>query len=220
MRDAVRAGDVCVRLGGDEFVVLCTEDAGRTARPTMVAERLFRRMNTPYDVHGHEVIAGGSIGVATAPGEDPVSIDQLLSNADVATTAPSAWVGGASRCSTTTCGEAHAGAQHAARVGGCSTSRACRCSCSPIARLGAGGVVGFDCSLDWESAGLHDAAAIAEVVEEAGMHARPTSRSCAPCSYASRTGRAAARRDRPRPERDSRELRAVSPVLPDSSATS
>src|SRR4029077_16515948 len=83
LRDALRDGDLCVRLGGDEFVVCCPEMDGQ-APALQLAERLLDALNQPYDVHGHEMLVGASIGIAGASGEDPVSIDQLLSNADIA----------------------------------------------------------------------------------------------------------------------------------------
>jgi EAL domain-containing protein (putative c-di-GMP-specific phosphodiesterase class I) len=42
--------------------------------------------------------------------------------------------------------------------------------CRPIVHLGNGGVVGFDCDVDWETADIHESPqAIAHVIEEAGM---------------------------------------------------
>ena len=74
LRDAVRGGDLCVRLGGDEFVVCCPRDrAGRasTRTPLQLAERLLDALNEPYDVHGHEMLVGASIGIAGASRRRP-----------------------------------------------------------------------------------------------------------------------------------------------------
>ena len=183
LRDAVRVGDVCVRLGGDEFVV-CTEELDGQAHLQALhfAERLLDVLNAPYDVHGHELMVGASIGIATARGEDPVSIDQMLSNADVA--AYRAKRMGRGRVEMFDDGLRHelAQARRIARaVGRLLDQPRLPLLCSPIVHLDpcvgehAGGrrrrgVVGFDCAVDWEKGGLAAAPeAIAQVVEEAGM---------------------------------------------------
>jgi diguanylate cyclase (GGDEF)-like protein len=79
---AVRQTDTVARLGGDEFAVVQTsinhpEDA------TMLAERLLHDLGMPYEIAGHQVVVGVSIGIAIAPddGSDP---DLLLKSADIA----------------------------------------------------------------------------------------------------------------------------------------
>jgi len=79
---SVRDEDVAARLGGDEFAVLLTsygtEDAGRA-----VAERLVRRLSQPYEVDGHQIIIGVSIGLAIGP-RDGRNADDLLKASDMA----------------------------------------------------------------------------------------------------------------------------------------
>jgi diguanylate cyclase (GGDEF)-like protein/PAS domain S-box-containing protein len=70
------------RLGGDEFTVLLSEirDAGDVS---LVAQRLLDVLREPFDLEGHEVVVGASIGIALWPidGADP---DTLLRSADSA----------------------------------------------------------------------------------------------------------------------------------------
>ncbi len=70
------------RLGGDEFTILVDhiEDPQGLA---LVAERILEALGQPFDLGGHQVVVGASIGIAAWPldGEDG---DALLRNADSA----------------------------------------------------------------------------------------------------------------------------------------
>ena len=70
------------RFGGDEFVVL---QAGteRYQDAKWLAERLARTLKDPFDIDGHRIDIGASIGIAMAP-MDGVDADQLLKKADMA----------------------------------------------------------------------------------------------------------------------------------------
>jgi diguanylate cyclase (GGDEF)-like protein len=77
----VRGVDTVARLGGDEFAIVQI-----SARPTDASElaaEVIETFQEPFEVHGHQVIIGTSIGIAMAPadGNEP---DQLLRNADMA----------------------------------------------------------------------------------------------------------------------------------------
>ena len=76
LRGCLREGDLCARLGGDEFAVLL----GGRSDPEAVAERMVRAMEGRFDVDGHEVFVGVSVGIAA--GCQPA--ETLLRNADVA----------------------------------------------------------------------------------------------------------------------------------------
>ena len=82
LRGCVRETDTIARLGGDEFaIVLRTSDP--VADGAALAKRIQDAIDAPFDIDGHHVLIGTSIGIAIAPGdgEDP---DQLLKNADLA----------------------------------------------------------------------------------------------------------------------------------------
>src|SRR3954454_1480566 len=77
----VREGDTAARLGGDEFAVL-QAGAGQPEAAEALARRLVEALSAPYEVLGHQVVVGASVGVALAPGDgrDP---DELLTRADM-----------------------------------------------------------------------------------------------------------------------------------------
>jgi diguanylate cyclase (GGDEF)-like protein len=82
LRSCVRETDTIARLGGDEFVIVkhVTEPAVEAAA---LARKIQEAIAAPYDLDGHHVVIGISIGIAIAPvdGADP---DQLLKKADLA----------------------------------------------------------------------------------------------------------------------------------------
>ena len=53
------------------------------AGATALAERLIASLAAPFDVEGHHVMIGTSIGIALAP-DDGLDADLLLRNADMA----------------------------------------------------------------------------------------------------------------------------------------
>jgi diguanylate cyclase (GGDEF)-like protein len=172
LRDALRGSDMCVRLGGDEFVVCCVEpDGPGSTHPLRLAERLLEELSEPYDVHGHEMLVGASIGIAGATGEDPVSIDQLLSNADIAAYRAKRMGRGRVEMFDDDLRRQLAKARRIARsVGRLLDQPRLPILCSPLVHLGGAGVVGFDCTVDWEGAGIREEGdAIARVVDDAGM---------------------------------------------------
>ncbi|WP_246765474.1 bifunctional diguanylate cyclase/phosphodiesterase [Aminobacter sp. SR38] len=77
----VRDYDVVARLGGDEFLVVQpaveSDEAGR------VAQRLVAALEEPYQLDGHLVVIGASIGIALAS-ETNCDPDDLVKNADLA----------------------------------------------------------------------------------------------------------------------------------------
>jgi diguanylate cyclase (GGDEF)-like protein/PAS domain S-box-containing protein len=169
LRSSVRDGDVCVRLGGDEFVVCCP-DMEAVTQASMLADRLLATVSDPYDIHGHEVMIGASIGIATARGEDPISADQLLSNADLATyRAKRLGRGRVELFGEDLRRQLAQGRRIARTVSRLLEEPALPIACTPIAQLETGQIVGFDCAVDWERAGLRDGEVIARVVEEAGL---------------------------------------------------
>ncbi|MEP7075469.1 MAG: EAL domain-containing protein, partial [Acidobacteriota bacterium] len=59
----VRPNDIVSRFGGDEFAVLLQGLKSENAAVS-VAERIRRELALPFDLAGHEVFSGGSIGMA------------------------------------------------------------------------------------------------------------------------------------------------------------
>jgi diguanylate cyclase (GGDEF)-like protein len=82
LRDAARDTDTVARLGGDEFAIAQTSVA-QPLHATALAVRLVEAMGVPFDIDGHQVVVGTSIGIALAPG-DGTDPRQLLKSADMA----------------------------------------------------------------------------------------------------------------------------------------
>jgi diguanylate cyclase (GGDEF)-like protein len=78
----VRETDTVARLGGDEFAIVQTGVIQPMAA-TALAIRLIEVLSAPYELNGHQVIIGASIGIALVPG-DGTDRDQILKNADLA----------------------------------------------------------------------------------------------------------------------------------------
>jgi diguanylate cyclase (GGDEF)-like protein len=82
LTDCVREEDTVCRLGGDEFAIVQVSSDPQSS-PTNLASRLIEVVGAPYEIQGHQIAIGVSIGIAVTPddGGDP---DQLLKNADLA----------------------------------------------------------------------------------------------------------------------------------------
>jgi diguanylate cyclase (GGDEF)-like protein/PAS domain S-box-containing protein len=82
LRSALRPQDSAARLGGDEFGVL-VENIVTAADLDIVAGRVSMEMERPFEVLGHTIQAGASIGVAMA-GPDHLTPEMLIRDADYA----------------------------------------------------------------------------------------------------------------------------------------
>jgi len=82
LRGCVRDGDTVARLGGDEFAVVQTGLTDLTGA-TRLAQRVVEAMAAPFDLQGHQVMIGASVGVSVAP-SDGEDADELLKKADMA----------------------------------------------------------------------------------------------------------------------------------------
>jgi diguanylate cyclase (GGDEF)-like protein/PAS domain S-box-containing protein len=82
LQGELRADDTVARLGGDEFAVLQASADSPGAASTL-AERLLAVIAEPYELEGHMVAVGGSIGIVLAP-SDGEDADRLLKQADMA----------------------------------------------------------------------------------------------------------------------------------------
>jgi diguanylate cyclase (GGDEF)-like protein len=80
--ETLRAGDTVARPGGDEFTVLLgglgsARDAGTVARG------LIKALSRPFEIDGHTIYVGASVGIAIYP-QDGTSGADLLKKADSA----------------------------------------------------------------------------------------------------------------------------------------
>ena len=86
MRACLRDGDTLARFGGDEFAILQT-NVKEPTETNALAARLNQVISAPFDLDGHQVVIGVSIGIAVAPA-DATNPEQLLQNADWRFTGP------------------------------------------------------------------------------------------------------------------------------------
>ena len=82
LKRCLRERDTVARLGGDEFALVRTDCASETAAAEL-AKRLIEVLAVPFDVEGHHVVIGVSIGIVFAP-HDGRGVDDLLKKADIA----------------------------------------------------------------------------------------------------------------------------------------
>jgi diguanylate cyclase (GGDEF)-like protein len=82
LKASVRATDSLARLGGDEFAIV-QMSKNQPDDCIALATRLIATIAEPFDLDGHQVVIGVSIGIAIAPA-DGNDFDRLLKNADMA----------------------------------------------------------------------------------------------------------------------------------------
>jgi diguanylate cyclase (GGDEF)-like protein len=82
IKSCARPTDSVARLGGDEFAIVQVP-ANQPVDCISLASRLIARIAEPYDLNGHQVVIGASVGIALAPG-DGRDFDRLLKSADMA----------------------------------------------------------------------------------------------------------------------------------------
>ena len=82
LKHAARDIDTVSRTGGDEFVIIQTAltDCSDAA---LLAERVISAISAPYEIAGHQIIIGTSVGIAVAPADGETG-DELIQNADLA----------------------------------------------------------------------------------------------------------------------------------------
>ena len=77
----LRPGDTVARLGGDEFAILV--DIPRPENAELLAQRIHKELEVPFDLDGHEGLVTVSIGISTVPGNYRRPED-ILREADIA----------------------------------------------------------------------------------------------------------------------------------------
>ncbi|MFC7738860.1 putative bifunctional diguanylate cyclase/phosphodiesterase [Roseomonas sp. GCM10028921] len=82
IRECTREVDTPARLGGDEFAMVQV-GAGQPEQAIALAQRLIASLSAPYEIQGHHVIIGTSIGITIAP-QDGRDASELLKCADLA----------------------------------------------------------------------------------------------------------------------------------------
>jgi diguanylate cyclase (GGDEF)-like protein len=82
LQACVREGDTVARLGGDEFGIIQLA-IGQPYHAELLTSRVIETFLDPFNVQGHQIAVGISIGVALAPG-DGAAAETLLRNADIA----------------------------------------------------------------------------------------------------------------------------------------
>ncbi len=79
---AANPADLIVRMGGDEFI-LVQRQVGSRGDAELTAQRTLEKISAPYQVDGHEIVIGASIGIALAP-EHGKTVEALLCRSDAA----------------------------------------------------------------------------------------------------------------------------------------
>ncbi|MCR4302726.1 MAG: diguanylate cyclase [Gallionella sp.] len=82
LRQCVRESDTLARLGGDEFMLILN-DINERGDMSMVAGKIVDSIAVPFDLEGHAVHIGVSVGIACYP-EDSAVESELLVTADKA----------------------------------------------------------------------------------------------------------------------------------------
>lgn len=83
LASSLRDTDVLARLGGDEFAIIQENEKVQSAGAIALALRIIRLIEQPFDLSGHRVNVGTSIGIAFAP-EHGADAETLLQKADLA----------------------------------------------------------------------------------------------------------------------------------------
>jgi diguanylate cyclase (GGDEF)-like protein/PAS domain S-box-containing protein len=80
---ALRETDILARLGGDEFAIIQSGETNQREAAIGLAVKVLEIVAQPFDLDGHNVTVGTSIGIALAP-EDGTAAGELLQKADLA----------------------------------------------------------------------------------------------------------------------------------------
>ena len=79
----ITENDTVARLGGDEFAIVQFCNDCDPSAVALLASHVVEQVSAPYEVAGHQLVIGVSIGISLAP-EDGKNPDELLKKADLA----------------------------------------------------------------------------------------------------------------------------------------
>jgi diguanylate cyclase (GGDEF)-like protein len=82
LRALVRGTDTVARMGGDEFAIVQVA-LSQVVDATSLAQRVIAALSEPYEIDGHQVVIGTSVGITLAP-SDGLIREQLIRNGDLA----------------------------------------------------------------------------------------------------------------------------------------
>lgn len=82
LKTCVREVDTVARMGGDEFTIIL-EGVSSEQNVLVVAKRITESIATPFELKGHCISIGISIGITIYP-QDDHPVDELLKHADMA----------------------------------------------------------------------------------------------------------------------------------------
>lgn len=82
LRSSLRESDLLARMGGDEFTVIINEHQTQ-ATASKVAQHIIDTIKPPFEIQGHAIEIGASIGIAFYP-KDAEDVHDLLRLADTA----------------------------------------------------------------------------------------------------------------------------------------
>jgi diguanylate cyclase (GGDEF)-like protein len=83
LQSSLRDTDVVARLGGDEFAIIQENEKNQGDGAMALARKIIALIEQPFDLGGHKVSVGTSIGIAFAP-EHGSDAETLLQKADIA----------------------------------------------------------------------------------------------------------------------------------------
>jgi diguanylate cyclase (GGDEF)-like protein/PAS domain S-box-containing protein len=81
--ECITEHDTVARLGGDEFAIVQFCSDCEPSAVAMLASHVVEQVSAPYEIAGHQLVIGVSIGISLAP-EDGKNPDELLKKADLA----------------------------------------------------------------------------------------------------------------------------------------
>jgi len=82
LRALVRNTDTVARMGGDEFAIVQVA-LSQVVDATSLAQRVIAALSEPYEIDGHQVVIGTSLGITLAPADGLIP-EQLIRNGDLA----------------------------------------------------------------------------------------------------------------------------------------